>query len=90
MIIFSNYSWYELWGPICLVVTVLMTYLYYKKSLLQIFIEFQMNKLNVFCRGLAFYIVKGSPLTVIADHYLLSAHIFQLAMFLLVFCHSSY
>ncbi|MFK4997423.1 hypothetical protein ACI2OX_07340 [Bacillus sp. N9] len=51
-----------------LVVTALMTYLYYKKSLLRIFIEFQTNKLNVFCRGLAFYIAKGSPLTVIADH----------------------
>nr|WP_249316878.1 cytochrome c oxidase assembly protein [Bacillus sp. FJAT-50079] len=58
-----------------------MAYLYYKKIIVSNYYKVSEEQVKYFfVAACLFYIVKGSPLTVIADQYLFSAHIFELAI----------
>ena len=80
-ILFSNYTWYELWGPVCFIAMVITSYWYHKKIVVSHFYRISSEQVKCFyvAAGL-FYVVKGSPIKVIANDFLFSAHVFELAV----------
>ena len=80
-ILFSNYTWYELWGPVCFITMVITSYWYHKKIVVSHFYRISSEQVKCFyvAAGL-FYVVKGSPIKVIANDFLFSAHVFELAV----------
>lgn len=79
--IFSNYTWFELWGPLYLGIAVILFYLYYKKFVRSSIYSATNSQVRYFIWALIlFYLVKGTPIAVVADHYLFGAHVLQLSV----------
>lgn len=80
-VLFSNFSWYELWGPLYLVFCGLLSYWYFKRVVFFHRLTITTTHINCFMSAVVLlYLIKGSPLAVIAKHYLFSAHILQLSV----------
>lgn len=80
---YSNYTWYELWGPFTFIAVALISYLYVKHIVISK--RYQVTNTQIqyfFSAAVIFYLIKGSPFKVIADNYLFSAHITELMMLL--------
>ena len=81
----SDYPSYEWWGPGWLVVLALLSYLYAKTFVMSDRYHVTKAKMTYFYGAIALtYFVKGSPFSLIADHYLFSAHVFQISVLLFV------
>jgi len=79
--IFSQFAWYELWGPIYVIICLGLCYLYFKKVVHYYSFHMTKNQINYFISAvILLYVVKGSPLATIADHYLFSAHMLLLSV----------
>lgn len=83
--IFSNYTWYELWGPIWIAVLLFLSYLYVRKIVASHLYEVTSQQVKYFFSAVVLlYAVKGSPFTIIANDYIFSAHMFQISMMFFV------
>lgn len=83
--IFSNYTWYELWGPEWLAVLFILSYLYVRKIVASKLYETTSSQVKYFFTAVVLlYAVKGSPFSVIANEYMFSAHMFQISIMLFV------
>ncbi|WP_340084929.1 cytochrome c oxidase assembly protein [Siminovitchia sp. FSL H7-0308] len=83
--ILSGYSWLELWSPVTFVAVVLLSFLYYKKvASSSRYVVTKRQVTYFFIAAFIFYIVKGSPVKVIADTFLFSAHVFEIMALLFI------
>jgi len=83
--ILSGYSWWDLWSPMTFAVVVLFSVLYYKKMVVSS--RYSATGKQIACFFIAaffFYIVKGSPVKIIADTYLFSAHVVEIMSLLFI------
>lgn len=79
--IFHEFSWFEIWGPVWLLVIIGVAFLYNKHIVSSPEFEVGANRVRYFYSGLILlYLFNGSPFSVIADHYLFSALVLQLSM----------
>lgn len=79
--LFKNFAWYELWGPVYVVICLGLSYWYFKSVVQYYRMKMTENQINYFITAIILlYIVKGSPVATIADHYLFSAHMLQLTV----------
>lgn len=79
--VFAQYSWFELWGPLYILFVGILVYLYYRKFIRSPIYPPTKSQIKYFISALIlFYIVKGTPIAIVADHYLLGAHVLQLAV----------
>lgn len=77
----SNHAWYEFIGPVTLIAAFLLCY-WYVNSLVKSpqYNVTRTQKRYFFTAVILFYLMEGSPLSVIADNYLVSALLFQLSV----------
>src|SRR5690625_4350362 len=77
----SDYSWFEMWGPVYLAIILLLSFCYFK-NVVQLYWMKKMNsQIKYFISAIIlFYLVKGSPIAIVAKHYLFSAHVLQLSV----------
>ncbi|HLR51434.1 MAG TPA: cytochrome c oxidase assembly protein [Candidatus Avamphibacillus sp.] len=79
--IFADVSWFEIWGPLWLVLVIGIGYLYNKHLVQSHEYEKDPKRTKLFYTGLVlFYLVHGSPFSVIADHYLFSGLMLQASL----------
>lgn len=79
--IFENISWFEMWGPLWLVFVIALGYMYHKYIVKHSEYNIGYGKKIPFYTGLIlFYLLHGSPFSVIANHYLFSALTLQLSL----------
>lgn len=79
--ILSSFSWFELWGPLWLILVIVTGYFYNKYIVKSHEYEVTSNQITLFYSGLVmFYLFVGSPFSVIAEHYLFSALMLQLSL----------
>lgn len=79
--IFQGYSLFEIWGPLWFVVVCLLVYAYNRYIIHSPEYELQSRQVKFFYTGvILLYILQGSPFTIIADHYLFSAHMVQISV----------
>src|SRR5699024_5387991 len=79
--IFSNYSWYELWGPFYFIISLLLGYWYFNKIVRNYRTKITNRHKKYFTFSvILLYLVKGSPIATIANDYLFSAHVLQLSV----------
>lgn len=80
-----NHTWYELFGPIPFLLAALLSYIYYKKVIRSPFFEVTNNQKSYFYIAVTlFYLFNGGPIGLIANEYLFSAHVMQLAATLFI------
>lgn len=80
-ILVTNFSLYQLFKPHWIVLLTVLSYFYVQKIVKSPFFVVSTKQVRYFFIALvSFYIVQGSPLSVIASHYLFSAHTFQLSI----------
>ncbi|GAB4073852.1 hypothetical protein GCM10028778_13550 [Barrientosiimonas marina] len=78
--VLANHAWYELTGPVTLVVTGLLCYWYISKMIRSPHVSATYTQRMYFFLAISlFFLVKGTPFAVIADHYLFSALLSQLS-----------
>ncbi|PWA12042.1 hypothetical protein DCC39_08145 [Pueribacillus theae] len=83
--LFSNYTWYEMWGPVWIAVLALLSYLYIRKIALSHQYRVAGEKVKYFFfAAILLYLAKGSPFSIIADDYMFSMHVLQLSIMLFV------
>ena len=83
--ILSGYSWLELWSPVTFAAVVLLSIIYYKRMVVSSRYVVTKRQITYLYIAAAFlYIVKGSPLKVIADKFLFSAHVFEIMALLFI------
>ncbi|HLR08619.1 MAG TPA: cytochrome c oxidase assembly protein [Bacillota bacterium] len=83
--VFSDYAWYELFGPVWFVAMALLSYLYVRKIVLSHRYQTTHHHIGYFFSAVILLcIVKGSPFAVIADNYLFNAHVLQLSIMFFV------
>jgi len=79
--LFTELSWYELWGPIYFIISIALVYWYFKSVFRYYRSKMSSGQTNYFLTAvILLYIVTGSPLAAIGKHYLLSAHMLQLSV----------
>ena len=82
---FSNYTWYELWGPLWVVSLLVLSYFYVRKIVVSHFYEVTSQQVKYFFTAVVLlYAVKGSPFTIIANEFMFSAHMLQLSIMFFV------
>lgn len=82
---FSNYTWYELWGPLWVVSLLVLSYFYVRKIVASHFYEVTSQQVKYFFTAVVLlYAVKGSPFTIIANEFMFSAHMLQLSIMFFV------
>ena len=80
-ILVTNFSLYELFKPHWIVLLTVLSYFYIRKVVRSpLYVVTNKQLRYFFAAVISFYIVQGSPLSVVASHYLFSAHVFQLAI----------
>lgn len=84
--LFSDYTWYELIGPVWIIILGIIGYIYIAKlSQGRHFDIANSQTIYFFTAILLLYLVKGSPFSNLAGDYLFSAHVLQLSvMFFIV------
>lgn len=83
--VLSGYSWLELWSPVTFAAVVLISFVYYKKLIVSSRYVVTKRQIAYFLiAAFFFYIVKGSPVKVIADKFLFSAHVFEIMALLFI------
>lgn len=76
--LFTQLSWYELWGPIYFVISVGLIYWYFKSVVRYYRSKMTSSQINYFITSvILLYIVTGSPLAAMGKHYLFSIHMLQ-------------
>lgn len=83
--LFSELTWYELWGPIYFIISLALVYWYFKSVVR--FYRGQMNRqqINYFITSvILLYVAMGSPLAAMGKHYLFSAYMLQLSILFFV------
>lgn len=77
----ENHSWYALFKLHWIALIVLASYLYMKKVVKSSLYTVTKNQQYYFFTGMALlFIIKATPIDVVAKHYLFSAHVFQLSI----------
>ena len=77
----SGYAWYELWGPIYLIIIAIGIYYYKNRIVDSRLYPVSVKQRRYFLIASAMlYIAKGSPISVLADDFLFSAHVFELSV----------
>ncbi|HLR15845.1 MAG TPA: cytochrome c oxidase assembly protein [Bacillota bacterium] len=72
---------FEIWGPLWFGIICLLIYAYNRYILHSPEYELQSSQVKFFYTGvILLYILQGSPFTIIADHYLFSAHMVQISV----------
>lgn len=80
-VLFSDYTWYELIGPVWIIFLGLISFIYIKKLSQGQHFSMNNNQTSYFFSAVALlYLIKGSPFSILADNYLFSAHVLQLAL----------
>lgn len=80
-ILVTNFSLYQLFKPHWIVILTVLSYFYVKKVVKSpLYVVSNKQIRYFFIAIISFYIVQGSPLSVVASHYLFSAHTFQLSI----------
>lgn len=83
--VFSGYAWYELWRPVPTVLLLLFIYFYMKRFANNPSYGVTRNQMFYFFLAVfSLFLVKVTPLKVIADHYLLSGHVFEVMTVLFI------
>lgn len=83
--LFSDYTWYELIGPVWIIFLGLISFAYIKKMSHGKHFGIKTNHTSYFFSAvILLYLIKGSPFTVLADDYLFSAHVLQLSLMFFV------
>lgn len=83
--VFSQYTWFELWGPLYLLFVGVLMYLYYRKIVRSPIFPPTKSQVSYFVSALIlFYLVKGTPIAIVADYYLLGAHVLQISVILFI------
>lgn len=78
--LFSEVAWYELWGPLFLIICIGLIYWYYKYVVRYYKDQMTSSQTNYFIIAVVLlYIFKGSPLNAVAKYYLFSMHMLQLS-----------
>lgn len=84
-LLLTNYSWYELIRPHWLIVLIIVSYFYIKKVVhSHLYDVTKKQKTYFFTAIILLALVQSSPIAVIANDYLFSAHVFQLSIFYFV------
>ncbi|WP_174613023.1 cytochrome c oxidase assembly protein [Virgibacillus ihumii] len=79
--LFTNHAWYELLGPVSLVIAVVLSYWYINTIIKPSHYNVtSTQKTYFFTAVILFYLMEGTPFAVIADHYLFSALSLQISV----------
>lgn len=79
--IFQGFSLFETWGPLWLVLSIIIGYLYHKYIMNSPEYEVGSNQIKFFYIGISLlYVLHGSPFSIIADYYLFSVHMLQMSL----------
>lgn len=79
--LFTNHAWYELVGPVSLIVAVMLCYWYTNTIIKSSHYNATSTQKTYFFTAVSlFYLVEGTPFAVIADHYLFSALSLQISV----------
>lgn len=79
--IFQEFSLFEIWGPIWLALCIGIIYLYNKYIIASHEYTLGTSRIKFFYTGISLlYLLHGSPFSILADYYLFSAFMFQIAI----------
>lgn len=83
--LFSDYTWYELIGPVWIIILAIASYVYITKLSQGRHFNIKNGQTIYFFSAIVLlYLVKGSPFSILAGDYLFSAHVLQLSVMFFV------
>src|SRR5699024_3780312 len=79
--LFTQFSWIELWGPGYFILSLLLLYGYYKKIVHPYRMKITNYQKSYFILAMVLlYLMKGSPVAMVAKQYMFSGHVLQLSV----------
>lgn len=79
--IFGEFSWFEIWGPLWFALVVAAGWLYHSSIVRSAEYTVRIGqKISVYTALVLVYLLHGSPFSIIANHYLVSALVLQLSI----------